>query len=110
MENGNALREYNEQQKFSSPEEELKYLREQVAHKESAMWQEQITPANKTEAAISLTVTEYGKNAPETKLEEHLILENPQFETVVEHIASLPHREKCARYIRFSQRKVCFLQ
>ena len=94
MENGGALREYNESQKFSSPEEELKYLREQVAHKENAMWQEQTAPANKTEAAISATITEYGKQVPETKLEEHLIVENPQFETVVEHIASLPHREK----------------
>ncbi len=94
MENGGAPREYNESQKFSSPEEELKYLREQVAHKESAMWQEQTAPANKTEAAISATITEYGKQMPETKLEEHLIVDNPQFETVVEHIGSLPHREK----------------
>lgn len=94
MENVAAPREYNESQKFSSPEEELKYLREQVAHKESAMWQEQTVPANKTEAAISATITEYGKQVPETKLEEHLLVENPQFETVVEHISSLPHREK----------------
>ena len=81
MENGGALREYNESQKFSSPEEELKYLREQVAHKENAMWQEQTAPANKNEAAISATITEYGKQMPEAKLEEHLIVDNPQFAT-----------------------------
>ena len=94
MENNGAYRGFDEQKKFSSPEEELKYLREAVAHKESAMWQEQTAPSNKTEAAISATITEYGKEIPQTKLEEHLILENPQFETVVEHISSLPHREK----------------
>ncbi len=100
METGNSERGYNESQKFSSPEEELKYLREQVAHKESAMWQEQTAPANMTQAAISATITEYGKQVPESKLEEHLIVDNPQFETVVEHISSLPHREKMRELYR----------
>lgn len=84
--------QHGEAMKFSSPGEELQYLREQVAHKEQQLWQES-QPANK-EGVISSVVTEYAKQPPEAKLEEHLILENPNFETVVAHIGSLPHREK----------------
>lgn len=83
---------HHEAPKFASPEEELEYLREQVAHKEQQLWQES-QPANK-EGVISGVVTEYAKQAPPLKLEEHLIIENPNFETVVSHIGSLPHREK----------------
>ena len=90
--------EQNEAQKFSSPEEELQYLREQVAHKEQQLWQES-QPANK-ENVISGVVTEYAKQAPSAKLEEHLIIENPHFETVVSHIGSLPHREKMRELYR----------
>jgi hypothetical protein len=78
--------------KFSSPEEELKYLRERVKQKEEQVWQEN-TPANK-EAAISTTVLEYTRSAPEIVPEERHLSENPQFEKVVEHLSSLPHREK----------------
>ena len=80
-----------ETQKFASPEEELQFLREQSAQKE-LLWQE--TQSQSPESAISATVTEYGKSAPAEKLEEHLLIENPQFEAVVEHIGSVPHREK----------------
>ncbi len=78
--------------KFSSPEEELKYLRERVAEKEQHMWQAG-QPAE-SEAVISQEVIAYAKEAPQVKLEEHMILENPQFEAVLEHLHSLPHREK----------------
>ena len=78
--------------KFSSPEEELKYLRERVAHTEQKMWQE--SQPSQTEAVISKEVIAYSQSAPASKLEEHMILENPKFEEVVAHIGSLPHREK----------------
>ena len=78
--------------KFSSPEEELKYLRERVAEKEQKLWQSQ-QPASK-EAIISNEVIEYGKQSPLDTLAEHMLLENPQFEQAVEHLGSLPHREK----------------
>ena len=76
---------------FTSPEEELKYLRERVQETERRLSQES-TPV-RSEVAISQTLTQYAK-APEVKLEEHLILENPEFEKVLEHMASIPHREK----------------
>ncbi len=76
---------------FASPEEELKYLRERVAEKEQVLAKE-AEPVKK-EAAISQTITEYAK-APGVRLEEHLILENPQYEKVLERMASVPHREK----------------
>lgn len=78
--------------KFSSPEEELKYLRERVAQKEQQFWQDQ-TPS-KTESVISQEIISYAQSDPETKLEEHLIIENPKFEEILHHIGSLPHREK----------------
>ena len=78
--------------KFSSPEEELKYLRERVLQKEQKLWQDN-QPANK-EAVISAQVIEYGKQAPQAVLAEHLIIGNPQFEQAVEHIGSLAHRER----------------
>ncbi len=81
-----------EAQRFSSPEEELKFLRERVAEKEQQLWQEQVPTTQ--EAVISGAITEYATQSAPEKLEEHLLLENPQFEVIVEHISSLPHREK----------------
>jgi hypothetical protein len=78
--------------KFSSPEEELKYLRERVVHREQQLWADGQSATK--EAVISAQVIAYGQQAPQAVLEEHLILENPQFEQAVEHISSLPHREK----------------
>ena len=78
--------------KFSSPEEELRYLRERVVQKEQQLWADGQSATK--EAVISAQVIAYGQQAPQAVLEEHLILENPQFERAVEHISSLPHREK----------------
>src|SRR5438105_13703425 len=89
--------------KFASPEEELAYLRERVAKHEAQLWQEQ-TPAPK-EAVISREVIAYAKESPQAKLEEHLIIENPQFEKVVEHLGSLPHREKVREFYRILAEK-----
>ncbi len=83
---------------FASPEEELKYLRERVAEKEHAISAKEAEPVKK-EAAISQTITEYAKD-PTVKLEEHLILENPQYEKVLERMASIPHREKMRELYR----------
>lgn len=76
---------------FTSPEEELKYLRERVAEKEQQLSHED-EPVKK-ESVISQTITEYAKT-PHVKLEEHLSIENPQYEKVLERMASIPHREK----------------
>ena len=78
--------------KFASPEEELRYLREKVAQKEHQMWQEQVP--SKQESVISQTLTDYAKTPASEKLEEHLLIESPEFERVLEHLGSLPHREK----------------
>lgn len=74
---------------FSSPEEELKYLRERVAEKEGNAWQEQPSPT--VNASVSQTLNEYAKIASTT--EEHAT-DDPVYEDVVRHINSLPHREK----------------
>lgn len=78
--------------KFSSPEEELRYLRERVA----AIEQQKFTegqPVHK-EAIISNEVITYSQESPREKLAEHFILENPKFEESVNLLNSLPHREK----------------
>ena len=85
--------------KLASPEEELQYLRVEAAKKEDALWQEQGS-ATTPEGAISATLSEYGKAAPDARLEEHLLIENPQFEAIVEHIGSIPHREKMREIYR----------
>ncbi len=76
-------------QQFSSPEEELRYLRSLVAEKEQKFWQEQV-PA-KREEVVSQAINEYAKAPPPEA--EHFS-DNPEYETVVAHINSLPHREK----------------
>src|SRR3989344_2411418 len=78
--------------KFTSTEEELKYLRERVTQKEQQLWETE-QPASK-EAVVSQEVIAYGKEAPTAILAEHMLFENPQFERAVEHIGSLAHREK----------------
>ena len=82
---------------FASPEEELKYLRERVAQKEQMIARE-AEPVKK-EAAISQVITEYAKT-PLAKPEEHVILENPQYEHVLERMASIPHKEKMRELYR----------
>jgi hypothetical protein len=89
--------------KFNSPEEELKYLRERVAQKEQQIWKES-EPAQK-EAVISAEVIAYAKETPTARLEEHLILENPQFESVLGRLGSLPHREKVRELYRMLAEK-----
>ena len=67
------------------------------------MWQENIPEA--TEAIISNQVIAYGASVPEARLAEHMILENPQFEAAVEHLSSLPHREKVRELYRLLAEK-----
>ena len=84
--------------KFSSPEEELKYLRERVTQKEQKLWQDR-QPADK-ETIISKEVIEYGKQSPGAVLAEHMLVENPQFEKAVEHLGSLSHRERVREFYK----------
>ncbi len=89
--------------KFASPEEELRYLRERVAEREQQLAQAE-QPAQK-EAVISREIVEYAKTAPSAQLEEHLILDNPQFEEVIEHLHSIPHAEKMRELYRVLSEK-----
>ncbi len=88
---------------FSSPEEELKYLRERVAETEQLLLAKEAEPV-KQEAVISQTITEYAK-APHVTFAEHLLLENPQYEKVLERMASIPHREKMRELYRTLEEK-----
>ena len=78
-------------------------MRERVAHHEQQLWQES-TPVAK-EAVISQEVIRYGGTSPQERLEEHLIIDNPQFEKVVEHLSAIPHREKVRELYRIVQEK-----
>lgn len=82
-----------ESPRFSSPEEELKYLREKVAEKEQHAYRDQ-TPVTKEEV-VSEAIHEYVKEPPRGAIAvvEHHV-ESPEYERVVEHLGSIPHREK----------------
>lgn len=94
---------YTESPKFSSPEEELRYLRERVAQAEQEHLKEGV-PANK-EAIISKEVIAYGQSPREEKLEEHFILENEQFEKSLEILNSKEHKEKMREVYRLLAEK-----
>lgn len=79
--------------KFSSPEEELRYLRERILEAEKKVAVAESTPSH-SETIISEELLDYTKKEPSSTLAEHLILDNPAFERVVEHLTSVPHREK----------------
>jgi hypothetical protein len=75
---------------FTTPEDELRYLRSRVAEIEQKEWDD--GTSTPPEATTSQTINEYVKNpAPNV---EAKILDNPQFELAVEHLTSLSHREK----------------
>lgn len=75
---------------FTSPEDELRYLRSRVAEIDQKVWED--GGATSPEAVVSQTIHEYVKNpAP---AQESRILDNPEFEAAVEHLGALPHREK----------------
>ena len=89
--------------KFSSPEEELQYLRERVARAEEVHKSEGM-PVSK-EAVISREVISYGQTRREDTLEEHFILENPQYEKSLELLNSSAHREKMREIYRLLAEK-----
>jgi hypothetical protein len=75
---------------FTSPEDELRYLRSRVAEIEQKKWDDG-TPAD-APAAASQVVHEY-VNAPAPS-QESRIMNDPGFEDAVGHLGSLSHREK----------------
>lgn len=85
----------NELPKFSSPEEELQYLRERVAsiEKSKAESAEKLHP----DAAVSQAVHEYVAQLPKAGLEEHEVA-SPEYEKVVGYIKELSHRERMREF------------
>ncbi len=85
--------------KFTSPEEELQYLRERVRTQEAELKQEGAPPPRQ-ETIISNEIIAYSHENPKERLEEHLILEDPKFEESVNLLSSLSHREKMREVYR----------
>ncbi len=89
---------------FSSPEEELKYLRTRVAEIDHQSWEDGI-PTD-TQAAVSQVVHEYAKVA--VTQEKH-ITDNQEFESAVGHLSSLPHRERMRElYQHLAQKGIAY--
>jgi hypothetical protein len=85
-------------EKFSSPEEELSYLRQVVAEKEKQVL-EQNNYKPDTEKVISQTLEQYKKHNPLEKLNKgHLVPEKMQEEIVLE-LAPETHDDKMAELI-----------
>ncbi len=85
--------------KFTSPEEELQYLRERVRTQEAELKHEG-TPPPRQETIISNEIINYSHEKPTERLAEHLILEDPKFEESVNLLSSLSHREKMREVYR----------
>lgn len=81
--------------KFSSPEEELRYLRERVATIEKSKSESDETPHK--DAAVSRVVHEYVAQVPENGLEEHEVA-SPEYEKVVGYIKEPSHRERMREF------------
>jgi len=86
---------------FTSPEDELRYLRSRVAEIDQKEWED--GGVTSPEAIVSQTIHEYVKNpAP---AQESRILDNPEFEAAVEHLGALPHREKMRELYQYLKEK-----
>lgn len=84
--------------KFSSPEEELRYLRERVsAIKERSKGE--TNEAGHEDAAVSQAVHEYVAQIPHAGLEEHPV-DSPEYEKVVGYIKESSHRERMREFYR----------
>jgi hypothetical protein len=81
--------------KFSSPEEELRYLRERVASIEDQKKAENDSISK--DAAISQAVHEYTKQVSTRTPEEHKV-ESPEYEKVIGYIKEASHREKMREF------------
>jgi hypothetical protein len=86
---------------FTSPEDELRYLRSRVAEIDQKEWED--GGAMPPEAIVSQTIHEYVKN-PAPAQESH-ILDNPEFEAAVEHLGALTHREKMRELYQYLKEK-----
>ena len=95
---------FNNSEKFSSPEEELSYLRQIIAEKEKqALEQNNYKPD--TEKIISQTIEQYKKHDPEEKLNKgHLIPEKVQEEIVLE-LSPEEHDHKMSEFISMIESK-----
>jgi hypothetical protein len=95
---------FNNSEKFSSPEEELSYLRQIIAEKEKQVL-EQNNYKPDTEKIIYQTIEQYKKNDPEEKLNKgHLIPEKVQEEIVLE-LSPEEHDHKMSEFISMIESK-----
>lgn len=78
------------EQRFSSPEEELRFLREKVMEKESAMGMNEQNPEIRREEAIREEINTYAK-APETVLSPDFKLEHATAEGIILDLAPENH-------------------
>ena len=74
-------------QKFNSPEEEIAFLRAQIAQREQAMRTQQESPGPAFEQAAAETVSEYGKQAAHEVLEDTHVLDEAAVANAAESLA-----------------------
>src|SRR3989344_6330176 len=93
----------NQERKFSSPEEELKYLRREVAKREEEM--EKKGELADTSRIVSEKISEYKKEAPDKVLAEEYRLKQSEAEAIVLDLSPEEHDKKIEELIGVLQEK-----
>lgn len=96
----------NQERKFSSPEDELEYLRREVARREEEM--EKKGELADTSKAVSEKISEYGKSSPEKILSEEYRLKPKEAEAIVLDLSPEEHDKKIEELIGVLQEKGVF--
>ncbi|MEK9182193.1 MAG: TraM recognition domain-containing protein [Patescibacteria group bacterium] len=93
----------NQERKFSSPEEELKYLRSEVARREEEI--EKKGELADTSRIVSEKISEYKKTAPEKVLAEEYRLKPNEAEAIILDLSPEEHDKKIEELIGVLQEK-----
>ncbi len=91
------------EQKFKSPEEELRFLRSEVARHEQALADRKETPLH--EEVIAHQVTEHASRRKEDMLHPDFALSRQESESIVLDLAPEPHDEQMAELVTILQEK-----
>lgn len=93
----------NQERKFSSPEEELKYLRREIARREEEM--EKKGELSDTSKVVYEKISEYKKSVPEKVLAEEYRLKPNEAEAIVLDLSPEEHDKKIEELISILQEK-----
>ncbi|NQV88483.1 MAG: hypothetical protein HQ402_02945 [Parcubacteria group bacterium] len=96
---------FSEEVKFKSPQEELSFLREQIAQKEKEMEMEQGGATPDRHTIVSEHIEQYKKQIPEQVLHKDAVLSTSQVEGIVLNLSPETHDKKMEELLVILQGK-----